>query len=478
MRRFPDPGGVPKVRPAALFTLCALVVTVFADRSCAAEPSLQAGVATADITPPPGQPLWGYSNRPTPATGKLDPLMARALVLACGETRAAVVTLDLGRTPEDHLLAALRARTLSKYGIGNLLITASHTHAAPSLESLDGKPNTYGPTVVDAIDRAIGEAAAHLVPVRLGVGRGTVDLAHNRRHFLSDGRVAMQWRNVEHEPTEPVDKEFIVVRLDREDGKPLAVLLHYACHPVVLGPDNLEYSADFVGTACQGVEEQLDAPCLYLQGGCGNINPYADKTPLAQDGINEMRKMGTTLAAAAVETARTTKTATAGPTALKFEARGIPVRVRWNVQDPEVSAVLSRMYGARFDRYLADMLKTGRVRPVLTTLLIGDGLALVGMPGEMFVQFQTDLKSRSPVPTTLLVGYANGYHAYFPTIRDAAAGGYGGKTATYVAPGAGERLTDEAVVTLYKMIGGLHDVPREEDFRLLEYDDVKKQAGR
>ena len=54
VRRFPDPGGVPKVRPAALFTLCAVVVTVFADRPYAAEPSLQAGVATADITPPPG----------------------------------------------------------------------------------------------------------------------------------------------------------------------------------------------------------------------------------------------------------------------------------------------------------------------------------------------------------------------------------------------------------------------------------------
>ena len=46
------------------------------------------------------------------------------------------------------------------------------------------------------------------------------------------------------------------------------------------------------------------------------------------------------------------------------------------------------------------------------------------------------------------MGYTNGYHAYFPTIRDAAAGGYGGKTATYVEPGAGERMTNEGLVTL------------------------------
>lgn len=440
----------------------------------ASQPILQAGVAEVDITPPPGLLMWGYSNRPQPATGKLDPLMARVLLLACGDEKAAIVTLDLGRTPEDSLLANLRSRTLSKHNLGNLFVTASHTHAAPSLESLDGKPNTYGPTVIDAIDRAIDEATEQMAPVRLGLARGTVDLAHNRRHFLPDGRVAMQWRNVEHEPTSPVDKEFVVVRLDREDGKPVACLLHYACHPVVLGPDNLEYSADFVGTACKGVSDKLGAPCLYLQGGCGNINPYVDKTPLADGGVKDMRKMGTALAAAVIDVALQIKPESSQPDTLKFEARAVPLRLRWNIQDPEVTAVLSKAYGPRFDRYLAPMLRTGRVRPILTTLLLGDALALVGMPGEMFVQFQTQLKTESPVPTTLLVGYTNGYHAYFPTIRDAAAGGYGGKTATYVAPGAGERLTDEALVTLYKMTDRLHDVPREQDFKLLEYDDVKK----
>ncbi len=466
------------MRHAIVFTTALLSIVWMAKKSTMAAEPLRAGVADVDITPPPGQMMWGYSNRPQPATGTLDPLMARVLVLESGDSRAAIVTLDLGRTPEDHLLAELREQPLAKHQVGNLFVTASHTHAAPTLESLDGKANTYGPTVVAAIDRAIGEAAARLAPVRLGIGRGNVDLAHNRRHYLSDGRVAMQWRNVEREPTSPVDKEFVVVRLDREDGQPLAVLLHYACNPVVLGPDNLQYSADFVGAACRGIQETLGAPCLYLQGGCGNINPYVDKTPLADGGVDEMRKMGAVLAAAVTATARDVKPAEHQPQTLKFEARAVPVRLRWNVQDPEVKAALSKAYGPRFDRYLAPLLASGRVRPILTTLLLGDTLALCGMPGEMFVEFQTELKEHSPVPNTLLVGYTNGYHAYFPTIRDAAAGGYGGKTATYVAPGAGERLTAEALVTLYKMTDKLHDVPREQDFKLLEYDEVKQQAGK
>ena len=134
-------------RFAAATVICLALYASRPQVAPAAESSFMAGVAAVDVTPPPGQPLWGYSNRPKPATGKLDPLMARALVLACGDTKAVIVTLDLGRTPEDPLLAVLRARTLSKHGIGNLLVTASHTHAAPSLESLDDKPNAFGPTV-------------------------------------------------------------------------------------------------------------------------------------------------------------------------------------------------------------------------------------------------------------------------------------------------------------------------------------------
>jgi hypothetical protein len=287
----------------------------------------------------------------------------------------------------------------------------------------------------------------------------------------------MQWRNAQREPTEPVDREYVVIRIDRADGNPLAVLFHYACHPVVMGGDNYEYSADYVGAACAVVEEQLNAKCLFLQGACGNINPYMDKTPLDQGGVAEMRKMGRTLGELLAKTAHDTSTAELAKTSIQFQARTIPLRVRWDLDNPEVRGVLSRAYGPRFDNYLSRIIKDNTVPCTLTTLVVGNDLALVGMPGEIFVQFQTQLKRESPVRDTLLVGYTNGYHAYFPTIRDAAAGGYGGKTATYVEPGAGERLTDQALITLYKMRNQLHDVPRPEDFKLLEYDAVKTQQS-
>jgi hypothetical protein len=343
------------------------------------------------------------------------------------------------------------------------------------METPPDSENPYADRVGQAIGDIIIKAAGSTVPVQLGVSRGTADFAHNRRKFLPDGRVAMQWRNPKHEPTEPVDREFAVIRLDRADGSPLAVLFNYACHPVVLGPDNYEYSADFVGPTCATVEGSLKTTCLFLQGGCGNLNPYMDKTPLDQGGVDEMRKMGRALGELVAKAAAETKTKAAEKPSIQFETRDVPVRLRWDLGDPEVRAVLSKAYGPRFDNYLGKTLKDNVLPCTLTTVLIDGRLALVGMPGEIFVQFQTALKSASPVADTFLVGYTNGYHGYFPTLRDAAAGGYGGKTATYVEPGAGERLTDHALITLYKMTDKLHDVPRSKDFELLDYDTVRSK---
>ncbi len=391
----------------------------------------------------------------------------------------AIVALDLGRTPEDSVLEAIRAKTKATCGVEKLFVTASHTHHAPVMESPPGVANAYAEKVGHQIADIVCQAAGSMVPVKIGIGHGTADFAHNRRKFLPDGRVAMQWRNAEHETTEPVDRSFQTIRIDRADGSgTVAVLFHYACHPVVMGGDNYQYSADFVGTASGVVERALDTRCLFLQGACGNINPYMDKTPLDQGGVAETRKMGQALGELLAKTARDTKTSAPAHPSLQFEARDVPVRVRWDFDDPEVHAVLSKSYGARFDNYIAKTIKNNTVHCTLTTLVIDGRLALVGMPGEIFIQFQAALSASSPYPDTLLVGYTNGYHAYFPTIRDAAAGGYGGKTATYVEAGAGERLTNESLITLYRMADKLHDVPRPEDFKLLEYNDVRKQAQR
>jgi hypothetical protein len=100
----------------------------------------------------------------------------------------------------------------------------------------------------------------------------------------------------------------------------------------------------------------------------------------------------------------------------------------------------------------------------VTTLLINKQIALVGMPGEPFVDFQISLRDRCPVQDCMLLGYTNGYYDYFPTILAASQGGYGaGDSDTYVAVGAGEHMLDHAVIRLYRMLGELRPVPASEN---------------
>src|SRR5262244_1806014 len=108
------------------FTAVALLL--FAKLLPAADLTLEAGVAKVDITPSFLGPMYGYANRRCgPANGTHDPLFAKALVLRTGESRMAVVTLDLGSVTSENL----RREVAGKLGIPVLLLSASHTHSGP-----------------------------------------------------------------------------------------------------------------------------------------------------------------------------------------------------------------------------------------------------------------------------------------------------------------------------------------------------------
>src|SRR5262245_38477543 len=105
-----------------LVLLCAIVF------AAQAQSVLRAGGARADITPPPGVELWGYSNRSGPATGTLDPLFARVLALDDGRQIIAVITLDLGRSFGPPQIAWLRDKARTQHGVKDVMLIASHTH--------------------------------------------------------------------------------------------------------------------------------------------------------------------------------------------------------------------------------------------------------------------------------------------------------------------------------------------------------------
>lgn len=422
--------------------------------------AFEVGVVRYDVTPPPGQEMWGYSDPEQIATGTRDPLQCRVVVIKAGDTAIGLATLDMGRMPLPHLCARIREKARS-FGIADVIFTASHTHSGPMMEFSD---RAHIPVIEEAIVTGLREALNKAEPALLSVGRTTIDISHNRR-LIKNGVCWMRWRNAERLPTSPVDHEAGLVGFtSHKTGDLMVILVQYACHPVIFGPDNRRYSADWVGEMCKHIFGEIGAECVFLQGGAGDINPYLDKTPIAEGAENDVVGEGTKAANAVLNALGDMKTMLGGKLAYREEP--LPVGLRWDLEDPSQTKILEENYGRIYEKYMKD---APRDLPVpLSTLLLNDRVALSFMPGEMFVDFQLDLKRRSPLPDTFLCGYANEFHIYFPTVRDIAYGGYGAATVSYVGVGAGERLVTRATEMIGEMTGKIGPLKGPDDFVIKE----------
>ena len=461
----------------SLISKFARLMAVWAVAAPLSAAGLRAGVARADITPPTGAPMYGYMDRTQTATGRMDPLEARILVLGAGEQKLALITLDLGRDFGPASLAKLEETVRRTTGISHFFITASHTHSGPNIldEYPLGRTPEWETAALEKIAQAVEEANARLEDVRLGVGRGRVYIGYNRRVVHADGTVTMLWTNPGRQPTAPLDPTVTVLRFDRADGSPLAVLVNYACHPVVFGADNLEYSADFVGVMRKTLEEGFGGKplCLFLQGGDGDINPYDATTPINQDAAKKRDWTGETLGREALHVAERIRTQPAiqpipsvvcVQPILQVIEDDLEVPIRWDAK--KFRDGLLQTFGPRVFEDHAELVNHDpppRALPMkLVTVLLNRRIALVGLPGEPFVDFQINFRDRCSVPYAFFAGYTNGYYDYFPTIQATAEGGYGAADSnTYVAPGTGERMVNLALLRLYEMLGRLSGVPED-----------------
>ena len=380
----------------------------------------------------------------------------------------AMVVCDLGRPFATPWIERLRKDAKEKYGISYVLEAGIHTHAGPDIP--DEYPPLQGPDwetpVLEKIEHALGEAEHGAVEARLGTGYGVAYIGHNRLREQPDGRFGWFMVNPTMVPTAPVDPTVSILRIDNASGKPIAILVNYACHPVIFGPDNLQYSADWPGVMDATVERAFasDGPgagplCFFLQGGDGDINPFFAVTPLEQNAIGRRDWTGNRLGVEAARVAKEIVTKPEPDATLQFTEDLLDTRLRWNADKFRAAVLTSwgQEAAESFDRHRSEPLRL----PV-ATLLLNKRIAFVTMPGEPFVDFQYDWRNRCPVPDAFFMGYSNGDFGYFPTVLAASRGGYGAaSTATTIEVGAGERMVNQALVRVYEMLGRLVDVPED-----------------
>jgi hypothetical protein len=304
-------------------------------------------------------------------------------------------------------------------------------------------------------------------PARVGAGSGSCHININRREILQDGTLRglpFLGRN----PNGIADREVGVLRVDdAESGKPLAVLLSYACHPVVLGP-NLEISADYVGFAVNFVEQTLGTGTvvLFANGAQGDMNSIVHPGTYA-----DAERLGVTLGAEVVKVALSTETyenaeirTATNRTELPLNPASAPERqreyIRFLEQEHQRFAVEGdavrawdiemRLAVAGYRLFNREQMTHSYMPAEVTAFgLAGDGVSvgLVSEPAELFCEYGMRAREQSPFTTTLVLGLANGFIGYVPTPNVYTEGGYECE-ATNVAPGAGDLLCQTMIDAL------------------------------
>ncbi len=420
---------------------CLIAALLLAALPALAQTGVKAGAARRDITPREPVPMWGYGARHDAlSTGVLDSLHADALVVEAGGRKVAFVSLDLGRSPNERSLQAIRKRILAESGVEYSFIAGSHTHHGPVLELSDepgkgkGKFDAalrYYAQLEDAIVDAVDEANRKLAPARLG--SASVQLAGFNRNRHSKL------------PNPPSDRELAVLRIDGADGEALATLVNFAAHPTMLPAESLKFSADYVGALKSFVASETHGAALFFQGAAGDQS-------VNRDGRSEPSDFGQALAREALKLrAAATPEDLTKPAVVREDRFQFTSRINFN--SPFVKAAFSAAFFPELIPNYIDEYKEG-VRPRLTVAMLGDELGFVGVSGEFFSNHSVRLKDRARVKHLFLLGYCNGYHQYFPTIEAVSEGGYGADSqVSPVEVGAGEAMMNKALLWTYQLRG-------------------------
>lgn len=424
--------------------------------NAADKPALRAGAAAVDITPtqfPMNMPGGFSANMAEKAH---DPFHSRALVLDDGNTQVALVVVDnLGAGPD--VLNEAKALASEKTGIprDKMLISSTHTHSGPSLNTRSEVSAAYYRRFVEGVAASIAQAHAALKPAALGAGASPLaDEVFNRRWYVKDGKMPLNpfgrldrvktnpgtSPEVIERPAGPTDPDITILSVQDSKRRPLALYANYALHYVGGTPQG-QMSADYFGEFARLMPSRVRGDDSFVammsNGASGDINnipfgvtrpprePFeqirvvaqkaADTAWLAWRGIDKHRP---DIRIGMVERDVTLRYRKPGPQEVA-EARAIVA-----IKDKEAIAKLPRL-AQNYARNTINAYE--RPEETLTVKIqavrLGD-FALCAIPFEVFVEIGLDLKKRSPFSRTLVVGLANGRHGYLPTLEQHPLGGY------------------------------------------------------
>ncbi len=454
---------------------------------------LQVGIAEIDITPPEGFPMAGYYHERL-AEGTIDPLKAKAIVFRDGDTAAALVVCDLIGIAAD-LTKEVRRIASAKTGIpaSNIVLSATHSHTAPDymkeLYLYLGKEKQqtlrakYIKKLINGPVNAILQADQSIKPSILEAGSATqkTAVAFNRRFVMRDGSVRT-WQKFNNpdviRPAGPIDTEIGLLSIrNPDDGTHRGVFSNFALHLDTVG--GTKWSADYPYFIEHSLRDVLgsDVVSIFGAGCCGDINhsnPAAsvrNKTDFIGNSIGKsiikqitklkpIKNANLTVGSQVVQLPlqdATREEVDRSVKILKIANQGGKVDFfdhvtaykklildQFRHRKPHVKTTDHITWG--LSRSLSGI---GETLPVdVTVMTVGDDVAIVCLPGEVFVELGLAIKQASPFPTTIIVELSNHVETIYIPHRAAYAGGSYEVTNSTVQPGSGEMLVEAALTLL------------------------------
>lgn len=437
---------------------------------------LRVGAAAVRITPGQSMPMAGYYGVRF-STNTHDDLWARAIVLDDGATRAALVACDLISLPEVVVMQArnIVTRTTKLRG-ARVMISATHSHTGPVLnmgssrKTVDGGElevvRDYTAALPARIAGAVRLAEAALRPARVSVAHEhEAHLSFNRRFHMRDGTVGWNPGKLNTNIVRaagPVDPDvavllFETVPSNRVPPSAIATYVNFAMHPDTVG--GLEFSADYPFTLSRllGDYQGTNMVTLFANGACGNINHVDVSWASPQKGHAEAARLGTVLAGHVFKAYTRLQPLQTAPLRMRSERVALPLPELKPGEIEAASNTVAQLGDKKSPPFLEQVhafkvldvaARRGQPQDVeVQVIALGDELAWVSLPGEIFVELGLEIKRRSPFRHTFIAELANGSIGYIPNQAAYAQGNYEPISARCAA-GSGERLVESALKLL------------------------------
>ncbi len=459
---------------------------------------LLAGAAQVDVTPTWWPVIVNCFMTERTASEVQSPVYAKAVVLARGDFKTAMVVVDSCMMPRE-LIDAAKSIAFEKTGIpvDRQMISATHTHMAPAAMTCLGSrvDEKYAAWLPGKIAEAIVAANARLKPARVG-SFAVEDSEHTfvRQFFYRSDQKLMDPFGVRsvhanmhpgyENPdmtmqTGPKDPTLTVLAVQGVDGTPISMMANYAMHYFNSKPISSDYFGEFAKQFAARVSAPSDYVVVLSQGVSGDLMWMDYSRPQMKDLTIETYVKG--LVDSAEKAFRSVKyEAKVNLKMVEVEetfARRVADEARLDWARAKVEEFVGREPKSQPEIYAREQLHISKepLRKVkLQVMQVGE-LAMAAWPNEVFSISGLKLRERTGFRWLMNVTLANGAEGYIPPAELHPFGGY----TTWAAKTASLEVGAEArmVSRLAGMLDGLKPSKRPVAASK-EYWGMEELAGR